>query len=933
MRIVPVLIVLTAISEAAVGAVGDYAQEIRSDAPVGWWRFDDRASSDGCVARDAMGLHPGNYHGNVTLGDDGPTGGKAAMFDGKTSYISVPDDRAFSLDTMSVEFWFLSTQAWDHTYWPASATFVTKATPGAASGDWCVQAGSRVAGRNQGRILAASGPSGGAGDSVLVSRGRLNDGQWHHVIWTRSHNGTCALYVDGEVVDLASDGGGPIANTRPIQIGGEGILTGGMHLRGRMAEVAIYATVLSPERVRAHHAASHPEMVGGVPINGGGPGKPIEMLTLTNNAGLRWDLERYPGGWSLGRMYLHSTPVESGVCNGLLALRHIDTDEERWLTAGTATRLNSGTARLAGRQQVDGTMLSFDMEVSLKPDVTAALLSPRWSVDRSLDGWEVCLSYHGVGGYDWRCTLYPFAGNAEVVNRDRLTYVGVPAAVMFRRDLSLVTLFGIDPASDYLNPTTWTGATGFHFRNRFTPPQFRVGGCKLKPGVKYDMPLQVFLNDSGRSAEATTTLVRDWIKINNYKVQPIRVRTPQQAFDLYLEGRRKSRMWRPGKGYQIMDLWKIVYTAESPVNAYLDYLIYEQTGDAEWRKRAFDTLEFMLAAQHTDPNDPHYGVIETNYELNDDPAQWRMSTAPLTERDITPFNRPGRFNSADHSPNFGYKLDMNGYAARYMLMLWQRVRQKEGIDKRAWYDAAVRIADWIVRQQNPDGGLPQVVDYRRGAQPSMSVICGRTLVAMPIIHKITGDPKYAKLAADMEQFLRDKVEGRFWFSGAHVDLWPKDFEADSVWQAVEYWLNRYDDTRDPEALRRAQADAWFAFLMWCPKQLSWVKNPTQTCHAEQENYLQYSNYCYNNRKYYCLDRLARFTGDPLFGELRDRVIQCGFWGQKTDGEYMGSQHERMSDPWLGVSKDVNSLGALYFSELALEANLQLIEIGLVRARR
>src|SRR5581483_1633398 len=115
------------------------------------------------------------------------------------------------------------------------------------------------------------------------------------------------------------------------------------------------------------------------------------------------------------------------------------------------------------------------------------------------------------------------------------------------------------------------------------------------------------------------------------------------------------------------------------------------------------------------------------------------------------------FNSADHSPNFGYKLDMNGYAAYYLLKLWERVKQKEGLDKQEWHQAAVRIADWIARQQNPDGGLPQVVDYRPGARPSRSVISGRTLVGMPVIARITGEAKYAKLAADLERFLREKV--------------------------------------------------------------------------------------------------------------------------------------------------------------------------------
>ncbi|MBM3335068.1 hypothetical protein FJY63_10450, partial [Candidatus Sumerlaeota bacterium] len=216
---------------------------------------------------------------------------------------------------------------------------------------------------------------------------------------------------------------------------------------------------------------------------------------------------------------------------------------------------------------------------------------------------------------------------------------------------------------------------------------------------------------------------------------------------------------------------------------------------------------------------------------------------------------------------------------------------------------------------------------------SISVVCGRTLVAMPIMARITGDKKYAKLADDMETFLRRQVEGRYWFTGAHVDLWPEDLESDSVWQAVEYWLNKYDRTKEPECLKRAEADVWFSFLMWCPKQLSWVNNPTQTCHTEQQNFLQYSNYCYQNRKYDCLDRLAKLTADPFFGQLRDRIIQCGFWGQATSGDAIGGQYERLSDPWLKRGRDVNSTGHIYVSQLALETNLQLLEMGWVRARK
>jgi hypothetical protein len=106
---------------------------------------------------------------------------------------------------------------------------------------------------------------------------------------------------------------------------------------------------------------------------------------------------------------------------------------------------------------------------------------------------------------------------------------------------------------------------------------------------------------------------------------------------------------------------------------------------------------------------------------------------------------------------------------------------------------------------------------------------------------------------------------------------------------------------DAQCLKRAEADAWFAFLMWCPKQLSWVKNPTQTCHTEQEHYLQFSNCCYNNRKLYCLDRLAKLTGEKLFGELCERVVQCGFWARAPSGIYKGQNPTRSNMVW--ESKD------------------------------
>ena len=131
-------LLLVWLTACAGSARADYAQEVRQDKPLAWWRFDDLASSSGAIARDQMGVHPGAYHGGVALEAEGPpTGGKAATFDGK-SYVEIPHAAGLALNTLSVEFWFKSTQAWDQPYWPGSAALVSKATPGVGSGDWTI---------------------------------------------------------------------------------------------------------------------------------------------------------------------------------------------------------------------------------------------------------------------------------------------------------------------------------------------------------------------------------------------------------------------------------------------------------------------------------------------------------------------------------------------------------------------------------------------------------------------------------------------------------------------------------------------------------------------------------------------------------------------------------------------------------------------------
>ncbi|MCD6365541.1 MAG: hypothetical protein J7M14_06665, partial [Planctomycetes bacterium] len=581
-------------------------------------------------------------------------------------------------------------------------------------------------------------------------------------------------------------------------------------------------------------------------------GDAARSIEVRNSAGLRWVFDRQEDGYSLGTIYLHGERVELPLSSGILALRNKATGEQRWLKANQAERVDSGTVRFSGKALVEGVLFSFLSTVSLEAGLPAAHLGMEWSVDRDLPGWEVCFAYHEKFSHSWTGHIYPVAMDAKFIERSPLTYVGIPAVLTYRDDLSLAVLFGIDPGFDYLNPTTWTGDTGLFFMDQLAPPQFRVGGGEFRSGATYSMPLQLVFNDSGDYVNTITHLIRTWVRMNHFTVTPIHVRTADEALSLFLAGRRKTSMWNPGIGYRLEEgdpESNFVYIGEQPLSAYFEYLIYEMTGDKEWRRRCFEQMDFVLRAQQLDRSRYDYGAIHTAYDLG-----------------------KHAFDSNDRGRNVGFKPDLNAHIARYMLLTWERVRNHEGINRQDWYQAAVRAADWVLRQRNPDGGLPQVVEIETGRK-SMSHAAGRALPALPVLYRITGDPRYLRFARSLERYTREYTEGHLRFTGHHPDLPPDELEEASIWGLVEYWLNKYERTGEKQYLERAVADAYLAFLWWCPKDLSWVKNPTLGASAEQEHFLQYSIYCYQNRKIECLHRLSQLTGIPLFGALFDRITQ------------------------------------------------------------
>jgi hypothetical protein len=255
-----------------------YARLVLADRPTGYWRFEETAMNDGATAADSSGIRrAGRYHGKVFSVPGVPgIGGRAARFDGKSALMRVPHHPVFSLNSLSVEFWICTREKWINEYWPGDAVIVGKDVPGLAA-DWSIIGGSFTNIANEGRVIVGIGSKQvkpvSQEDQLLGSPRGINDGVWHHVVWTRDRSGANLLYVDGIAVASMNDGGGSINNPMDIEIGGslrssttlppttvpldkEGhVLKDRSFLDGELDEVAIYDRVLSPEQVGAHFRA------------------------------------------------------------------------------------------------------------------------------------------------------------------------------------------------------------------------------------------------------------------------------------------------------------------------------------------------------------------------------------------------------------------------------------------------------------------------------------------------------------------------------------------------------------------------------------------------------------------------------------------------------------------------------------------------------
>jgi hypothetical protein len=662
-----------------------------------------------------------------------------------------------------------------------------------------------------------------------------------------------------------------------------------------------------------------------------------EEIILENKSGVKLIIPKTTDGYVFGTLYLNDKPIEKSLLKGMLLFKDTEKNKDIWLYASETKTISNLKCQFSGKGSIVGADVTFNLTIELPENIKALNLIYDFNVDRDIQNRQACLMFNSDFKYDWKCHMYPWAADARYIQRDPLSWMGVPSLILYRDDMSLGMMWGIDPDSDYLNPTSWTKDFGLYFINRQVPAQYRVGGKELKSGIDYHCPMQLILSDNNDPDLMITDLVQSWIEHNNYQVEELHVRSNDEALKLFMHGRKNTSMWYPSQGYRLEmgdPSSAFIYIGEQGLSALFEYILYELTGDAEWRKRSFEQMDFILTGQNNNLEDPLYGYIHTAFSLVD-------------------YGPAGKgFNSYDRGSNPGYKIDINIYLGRYMLHMWQRVKIHEGIDRKDWHNAALKAIDWAVSQQNSDGGLPQKLsfvplEFRKGndwmgtAQPdfvkfkgpgekSISATSTRALPALWHIYKITGNEKYKQIMEEVEAYTLSSFQNKYLFNSHHPDLPPHTLEEGGIWGICEYWLYRYEETKDKKYLKHAVANTHLSLTWKCPKQLSWVENPTQLGSAEQQYFLQYSVYCYQNRQVECLKKLYKYTKNSMYDQLAERITQNIFWTQLAEGDLMGATHERIADPWLarndGDGPGVNTMGTIYMSEQSLDLLLQTVEM-------
>jgi hypothetical protein len=198
-----------------------------------------------------MGGTVGTYQGGVVLGTPGAIvndTNTAGGFDGKNGRVDMGDPANEILDFGTQDF---SVEAWVKATAPGERAIISKRPYSNTPRPFWQVLVTDDSGQ-LGRIRVNFG-DGTITREVYGPAVRVDNGAWHHVVVLFDRDTGIVVYVDGtnvrtNVVGIA----GSVSNNGDLLVGKS---AGYNNFKGNLDEVAVYAGLLSPERIAAHHQA------------------------------------------------------------------------------------------------------------------------------------------------------------------------------------------------------------------------------------------------------------------------------------------------------------------------------------------------------------------------------------------------------------------------------------------------------------------------------------------------------------------------------------------------------------------------------------------------------------------------------------------------------------------------------------------------------
>jgi hypothetical protein len=288
---------------------------------VDYWRMGELS---GASSSDETSATAGSFAGRYVLGQPGvlgPLRNTAASFDGASGELTMPGSELGANAT--IEGWFR---------WRAGTTVLRDSTDMGGEG-W--MPAFATAGNLAYRL-------GGQGFNTGLPIGTVRDGEWHHVVATKS-DGAGALYIDGNVVHSSPTGAGSQLAVGPWHVMRNGTNT--VFSNGQADEIALYTRALGATEVQAHYDLARDLADDPPPSDPAGPGSspPAEEPPLAGtgpdggvlSAGIPLATPTGTAHVRRGILIVRGAP---GVRNTLIARRR----GARWIVRDRLARLRAG---------------------------------------------------------------------------------------------------------------------------------------------------------------------------------------------------------------------------------------------------------------------------------------------------------------------------------------------------------------------------------------------------------------------------------------------------------------------------------------------------------------------------------------------------------------------------------------------------------------